>query len=227
MLGSWSGTPQVSGSGKFTQLFVHRVKKLNRGKTLKEVLADLNLNLPDQTARNYLHRAGLYGRRPAKKPLMSMANRLRRLKWARQWAGYSFDEVLFTDEKKWVCVNKGPQWVWRPVGMRFHPRFCTPTKQAGGGSLMVWGAMSRKRVYPLVRIETTLDGQGCADLLSKFFKKWTVGPAGRLRGAQASRPRPPWVFQHDNAAIHRSNVAEAMLHRWKLQVLPGQPRAQT
>lgn len=85
---------------------------------------------------------------------------------------------------------------------------------------MVWGAISRRRVYPLVRIPTTLDGQGYADLLNKFFKEQGTGPAGRLRGAQASRPRLPWVFQQDNASVHRSNVAEAMLKRWNVQVLP-------
>ena len=101
-------------------------------------------------------------------------------------ASYSFSNVLFTDEKKWICVNKGPNYVWRPVGMRFHARFCTPTKQAGGGSIMVWGAISRLRVYPLVRIESTIDGQGYADLLDNFFRQHCTGPAARLRGAQAA-----------------------------------------
>ena len=205
---------------RLTLLYPSRMKKQNPYVPLKQILSELGLTLPEQTARDYHRRAGLKGRRPARKPLMSLRNRLQWQQWCRQWAGYCFDQVLFTDEKKWVCVNKGPNFVWQPVGMRFHPRFCVPTKQAGGGSVMVWGAITRKRVYPLVRIPNTLDGQGYVDLLNKFFKEQAVGPAGRLRGAQASRPRLPWVFQQDNAAIHRSKVAEGTLKRWKVQVLP-------
>ena len=194
---------------------------MNPKHSLLEVLADLGLDLPEQTARDYLHRGGLKGCRPARKPLMSLVNQLKRQQWVRQWVAYDFNEVLFTDEKKWVCVNKGPQWVWRPVGARNQPKYCVPTKQAsGGGSVMVWGAISRKRTYPLIRIESTLNGQGHADLLNNFFKQWSVTPDGRPKGSRASRPRSPWVFQWDNAAIHRSNVAEAMLSKWKVQVLP-------
>ena len=83
--------------------------------------------------------------------------------------------------------------------------------------MMVWGAISRRRVYPQVRIESTLDGEGYARLLDQFFKQWVVGPT---RGVRAFRPRPLWGFQHDNAAIHRSTRAERMLRKWNATVLP-------
>ena len=92
---------------------------MNPFKPVMDIVKDLKLDLPRETARDYLRRAGLRGRCLAKKPLMSTVNRLQRGKCARQRAGYSFNEVLFIDEKKWVCINKGPNWVWRPVGMRF------------------------------------------------------------------------------------------------------------
>ena len=74
---------------------------------------------------------------------------------------------------------------------------------------MVWGAMSKTRTYPLVRVDTTLTGEGYAALLDQFFKDH--GRGGGLRASsQPTRPKLPWVFQHDNALVHRSNAAEAV-----------------
>ena len=47
-----------------THFFV-RAKKANLDMSLLEVMAQIGLTLPAQTVRNYLHRAGLRGRRPA------------------------------------------------------------------------------------------------------------------------------------------------------------------
>jgi hypothetical protein len=191
-------------------------KKHGNQKYLPELVSDLKLNVKVETARRYLHRAGLKGRRPVKKPMMTPQHRLKRVHWARAWGSYDFSDIVFSDEKKWVCVQKGQQYVWRPVGMRYHPRYMVPTKQAGGGSCMVWGAISKTKTFPLVRIQTTLNGAGYADLLKQFFK--TQG--WKFSGSRASRPRVPWTFQHDNASIHRANVVETALSRWKVPVLP-------
>ena len=81
---------------------------------------------------------------------------------------------------------------------------------------MVWGAISKTRTFPLVRIETRLDGAGYAEILKTFFKTQGL----KLSGSRASRPRVQWTFQHDNASIHRANVVETALSRWKVPLLP-------
>ena len=194
--------------------------------TLKEVLKAIPLEIPEQTARDYLHREGLYGRRPCKKPLISGTNRLRRVQWAKRWGQFDFKDVLFTDEKKWVCQGKGGQFVWRPIGMKYHPKYSQPVRQAGGGSVMVWGAICRTHTYPLIRVENTLTGVGYANLLKGFFRQHVRrGQQGATAShpssaSRASRPRLPWTFQQDNAPVHRANVVENLLRKYRGQVLP-------
>ena len=148
--------------------------------------------------------------------MMTPKHRLKRVHWARAWGGYDFSDVIFSDEKKWLCVGKGQQYVWRPLGMRNDADHTVPTRQAGGGSCMVWGAISKTRTFPLVRISTTLDGAFYAQILKDFFKTQGL----KLSGSRASRPRVQWTFQHDNASIHRANVVETAMARWKVPVLP-------
>ena len=36
---------------------------------------------------------------------------------------------------------------------------------------MVWGAISRQRTYPLVRVETTMTGEDYAKMIKEFMRK--------------------------------------------------------
>ena len=66
----------------------------------------------------------------------------------RQWKNYDFGDVLFSDEKKWVLVVKKNAWGWRPANGQYNSKYTPPRKQMGGGSLMVWGCMSKDEVFP-------------------------------------------------------------------------------
>ena len=67
-----------------------------------------------------------------------------------------------------------------------------------------------------MRVDTKLNGEAYAQILKEFFKTHKL----RSTGSRASRPRVPWTFQHDNAPIHRANVVETALIKWKAPVLP-------
>ena len=41
--------------------------------------------------------------------------------------------------------------------MRFHPKYTQKVSQQGGGGVMVWGAISRRKVWPLVVIQGTMN----------------------------------------------------------------------
>jgi hypothetical protein len=150
--------------------------------------------------------------------MMSLKQRLARVRWARNWGGYDFKDVLFSDEKKWVLVGRQNQWVWRPAKTRFDPKYTLPRLQAGGGSLMVWGCMSYNKVFPLVRIDTTVNGVGYRDMLRRFFDQ-EFGPARSSR-TTAGRQPTTWTFQHDNAAVHTARVVEHYLRARRVVVLP-------
>ena len=63
----------------------------------------LSLNISEWTARRILIKAGLRGRRPAKKPLISKKNRVARVKFAKEhehWTVRQWTRILFSDETK-------------------------------------------------------------------------------------------------------------------------------
>ncbi len=110
-----------------------------------------------QTIRNRLHEVGLYGRRARKKPLLRRQNKTKRLIWARErknTKGSAWDEVLWSDEKKFSLFNSdGRQYVWRRPGEALKEECLTPTVAHGGGSILVWGCFSAKGVGNLVKID--------------------------------------------------------------------------
>ena len=67
--------------------FHRHVKKYGHKKYLPALVSDLKLPLKVDTARKYLHRAGLKGYKPVRKPTMTPKHRPKRVHWARAWGG--------------------------------------------------------------------------------------------------------------------------------------------
>jgi hypothetical protein len=115
----------------------------------------MNVTLSKTTAKRILRRKFLFGRRPAKKPLLSRKNRLARLAYAKKYKDIQPDEwnvVIWSD---WTKINlvgtDGIKYVRRPPGLRFNDRYTVKTVKHGSGSLMVWGKPSLS-LYLLIRI---------------------------------------------------------------------------
>uniref|UniRef100_A0A914D0N1 Transposase n=1 Tax=Acrobeloides nanus TaxID=290746 RepID=A0A914D0N1_9BILA len=91
----------------------------------------LGVNIKIRTARNILIKAGLRGRRPAKKPWISKKNRSARLKFAKEHKDWTIDQwkrILWSDEsKKNLFGSDGIRFVRRPAGKRFDPKYQKPT----------------------------------------------------------------------------------------------------
>ena len=117
------------------------------------------------TVKRRLVNFGLHGRRPARRPLISVKNRKLRLAFARehgQWRLSEWSKVLRSDESKFNLNS-------------YEGRYQVPTVKHGGGNLMLWGCFSRDCVEPLVRIRgimhrfgyqkillsATVESQGC------------------------------------------------------------------
>lgn len=169
-----------------------------------------------ETVKRRLRAAGLYGRRPARKPLISEKNRKARLGFARKYERFTvadWSKVVFSDESKFVLFgNPGSQYVRRPKGSRFDKKYQQPTVKHGGGSVMVWGAFSARGTFPLTMIEGKLTGERYARLLGEamlpHFNELPVGT----------------IFQQDNDPKHTSRVAKAFfqLHQVSLLDWPAQ-----
>lgn len=156
-----------------------------------------------RTIRRRLNEIGLYGRRPAHKPLISKRNRLARIKFAQDhlnWTVQRWRTVLFSDESKFnLFGSDGMKWVRRPKDTRFDPKYTRATVKHGGGNIMVWGCFSGCGMGPLIKIEGKMDRFQYLRILQEHM----------LPYAEENMPLQ-WRFQQDNDPKHTARLVK----RW-------------
>lgn len=144
-----------------TRKYLILLSKRDRRKSLPALTEEMNSvldhSVSQSTVRSSLLSFGLNGRVACKKPLLRQANIRKRLKFAQEhvtWTESQWAKVLFTDETKVEIFGSHRRiFVRRMVGERYKNQCLVPTVKFGGGSIMVWGAVSVKGVLPLHKIE--------------------------------------------------------------------------
>ncbi|CAD6199297.1 unnamed protein product [Caenorhabditis auriculariae] len=118
------------------------------------------------------------------------------VKWAKEhlnWTRQDWNKILWSDESKFLLFGSdGIQWVRRPIGSRYHPKYQLPTVKHGGGSCMVWGAFSGSGIGPLHRVNGIMDKHVYKDILQNQML-----PHLRATGRGS-------VYQQDNDPKHTS-----------------------
>jgi hypothetical protein len=159
-----------------------------------------------------LNHFGLFGRRPAKKPLISVKNRKRRIAFAKEhlnWTTEQWKNVLWSDESKFnLFSSDGIRYVRRPINSRYQPKYTVPTVKHGGGSIMVWGAFSGNGMGPIHRINGIMDRFVYKEILSSQM----------LPYARQKMPKK-WIFQQDNDPKHTSRVVKEWFQLRKVKVM--------
>lgn len=154
----------------------------------------------------------LFGRRPAKKPLISLKNRKARIKFAKDhlhWTAKEWSKILFSDESKFLLFGTdGIRYIRRPVGARFDPRYQLPTVKHGGGNVMVWGCFSRDGIGPIHRIQGIMDQEIYMGIMKNVM----------LPYAKDKMPRG-WIFQQDNDPKHTAKSVQNFFKTKKVRVL--------
>ncbi|GBN13448.1 Transposable element Tcb1 transposase, partial [Araneus ventricosus] len=150
-----------------------------------------------RTIRRRLQAAGLNGRRPVKKPMISTKNRKARVEWTKAHKYLTkkeCEDVLCSDESKYMLFGKnGIQWIRRPQDTRFNPKYQIPTMKHGGGNVIVWGCVSRLGMCPLRRIHGIMDKFQYEYILENIKRQYACNSLGR-----------GFIFQQNNDLKHRS-----------------------
>lgn len=173
----------------------------DRRKTVTELSAEFNLGREKPVSRtvirNYLRVGGMNGRVAAKKPLLRKANMRKRLAFAKahvHWTLEQWYRVLWTDETKIEFFgSKRRTFVRRRKGERFRSFCLVPTMKHGGGSLMVWAAISAHGAAPLKRIQGIMDQHSYHSILVR-----QAVPAGKKLIGHG------FILQQDNDPKHTS-----------------------
>ena len=129
-----------------------------------------------------------------------------RLAWCRhrhRWNRAQWGNVMFSDESRF-CLHKndGRIRVWRRRGERNARACVVPRTAFGGGSVMMWGAITAQGKSQLIIVEGNLTGQQYIDEILTPVVIPYIGGMGQDA-----------VFMDDNARPHRARIVDTCLRQ--------------
>jgi len=167
--------------------------------------------ISDQTVRNRLRERGLRAYRPVLRTLMTHQHRQLRRQWANQhinWRLHNWRHVWFSDESNFlISRHDRRRRVYRRRNERFDAGCISQALSHGGGSVMVWGAISHTGRSNLVRVRGNLTAQAYINNIL-------------MPHALPLLQQPGAIFQHDNARPHAARLTREFLTRNNVQTLP-------
>lgn len=199
------GNQKLSNRDRNRILIEAKTNRLNA----TEIREKLQLPVTPQHIGLVLRKSGeVKWRKPLKKPLLKPHHRVARLNfsknhmtWSREW-----DQVIFSDEKKFNL--DGPDccsYYWHALGAKEDPK---PSRNFGGGSVMIWGAFSVRGTAQLCFVAPRTNATRYTEMLEDALIPYLEDVMDE--GA---------IFQQDNASIHTARVTKAWLSSRDIQVL--------
>jgi Transposase len=159
-----------------------------------------------------LNNAGLFGRRPVKKPLISSKNRIARVDFAKKHQNRSaadWSKVLWSDVSKFLLFGSDEiNYFRRGINQRYDPKHQLPTVKHGGGSIMVCEWFSCDGLGPIHRIEGIMDQFVYKNIISDVMLPHAKNEMAR-----------GWVFQQDIDPKHTVKSVKEFFRAKKIHVL--------
>jgi uncharacterized protein (DUF2267 family) len=190
----------------------------NAVKVKKALKKDLGILVSPDTIRRALRRAGLGAIEKPKKPLLSKTNIRKRLEWCkahRDWTVDDWKRVIWSDETKINRFNSdGRVWAWIRDGEQLQPKHVKVTVKHGGGSIMIWSALTYAGTGWMCKIDGNMDKTLYKEILQDEQDR-TINFAAE----ELNLRRDQMVFQHDDDPKHTSNLVQEYLKNQEYQVL--------
>lgn len=173
-----------------------------------------SINVGYQTVRNVLKKSGLVAAKKVKKPLLRKQHIKARYSFARKYANWTTEDwlrVVFSDETKINRIGSdGPKYCWKRPGSELLPQHVQTTIKHGGGSLMIWGCMTRRGVGFCCRIDGGLDKELYCSILEDEYLNTL-----KYYGLKKEET----IFQHDNDPKHTAKKTREWLEENGIEVL--------
>ena len=113
------------------------------------------------------------------------------------WSSDQRKRVIFSDESSFtIFPTSGRVYVWRQSKEAFNLDCLLPTVKHGGGSVMVWAAISWRSLGPIVALHGRINSKDYLNTLGD-----QVHPM-----CQTLFPEGDCIFQDDNALIHTAHI---------------------
>lgn len=172
-----------------------------------------------ENVRRVLRKNGYHGRKPRRKPFISLINQEKRLTFAHTYVcmylhndNSFWERVLFTDESKFTIYDSEKRgYVWRKQNAALQKDNLCGTMKHGGSGVLVWGCMSASGVGDLVFIDGKMDQRLYLNILQHHLQ-----PSVQRLGLPDN-----WIFQQDNDPKHTALTVKT----WLLYRVPRQLRS--
>ena len=172
------------------------------------------------TVQRCLNKKGLDCYVAARKPLLRVSDRLKRLKWCRErlhWFVEDWAKVIFCNLSNFEVKNRKSRLIIKRLAdEKFKERFCVPRIQGGGGSVGIWGCFSHK-------------GRGSYNIYNGRINQYNYKKTLESKLLPKARPfygrRQQWIFQHDGATAHTAISLKEWLDWKNFTIMPWPARS--
>jgi transposase len=156
-------------------------------------------------------------RKMTQKPRLTQVHRDERLAFARThitWVN-QWHSVVFSDEKRFNPDGPdGNTSYWYDLRREPQSYF---SRQMGGGSVMIWCAISHLHHSPIVTVRGTLTAEKYTQILSSYLRP--------LRDVIAQDTGDEIIFQQDNAPVHTAGHTTDWLNRQGIAYMDWPPNS--
>jgi transposase len=133
----------------------------NAVKVKKELEKETGVVASVDTVRPALRASGLGAIEKKKKSMLTKANAKKRLEWCKMHLNWTIDDwkrVIWSDETKINRFNSdGRVWAWIRDGESIQPKHVKVSVKHGGGSIMLWSAITYAGTGWMCKIDGNMD----------------------------------------------------------------------
>lgn len=214
------GRPEVlTGADKrYCVRLVTKGRVDSASKVKKQFEMDHSRTVSVDTIKRALKGSGLGAIPKPSKPLLNARNVKKRLEWCqahRHWTLEDWKRVVWSDETKINRFNSdGRVWAWIRDGTHLKPQHVKMSVKHGGGSIMLWSAITYAGTGWLCKIDGNMDKHLYKNILEDEQNE-TINYLCR----ELKFKRSQIVFQHDNDPKHTSKLVKAYLQSQDYQVM--------
>jgi transposase len=198
--------PRSGRPKKVTPAIRKRIITLTRGKrgrSTRKVAALMQkegVEVCPSTVRNHLRVAGLVPHRQVKRARLSVAQKRKRVLFAKKYLRHDWAHTLITDEKHFSTFappNPRNDVIWDQKGVEYVAEVMSYPPQA-----RFWGGISSCGKTSLYKYEGTIDSEKYIGIIRQAVPEIKA----MFRGT-------PFYFQQDGASAHRSKQTTEYLHK--------------
>lgn len=221
-VGKSPGRPPVLSARDINQLV--RTASADRNCSVRKLANQIphvhGVHVSSSTVYKALKKKGFMARVCRKKPLLSAINKKKRKEWSDLYASWGYDkwsQVVFSDESKINMYGcDGRKYRWGRSKKHLKKTAIKETLKYGGGSIMIWGCITRDGPGELIKIDGIMNADKYIKILEKGL--FDTVPAEGFKGGH-------WKFQHDNDPKHTAGDTKTWLAKCHVETIQWPPQS--